>query len=184
MKYLTLLFLSLLSTFDGGKLVKTKITKNIIVLLPQEFHAMTDDEIAQKYLTAKHPTAMYTNREATVDFGFNQTETRWRQSDLPMLKDIYKGSISGMHSKVTFLQDKIATINKRDFIVLEFVSEVADEDPSGQRKGNTALRQYSYMQYTIEGGKILVFNFTCPTLIQAKWQETAQAVMNSIKIGG
>ncbi len=184
MKYLLLLFLLAANPFDGGKLVKTRITKNITVHLPQEFHAMTDDEIAQKYLTAKHPTAMYSNRESTVDFGLNQTETRWRLADLPMLKDIYKGSISGIHSKVTFLQDTIATINQREFIVLEFVSEVTDEDPAGKPKGNSTLRQYSYLQYTIEGGKILVFNFTCPLQLQTKWQETAKSIMNSIKISG
>jgi hypothetical protein len=182
---MTCLLLSLLLFWNGldeGKMVKTKITKNITVSLPQPFRPMTDDEIADKYLTAKRPTAMYTNPDRVVDFGFNQTETRWRQSDLPMLKGVYKGSIAGLHGKVTFIQDKISTINDRDFIVFEFVSEVTDTDPEGKPRGGGAKRQYSYLQYTVQGGKILVFNFTCPAQLQAKWQPTAQAIMESIRI--
>jgi hypothetical protein len=132
MKYLLISFLCLLAGLDEGKLVKTKITKDVTVSLPQTFRAMTDDEIADKYLTAKRPTAMYTNPERIADFGFNQTETRWRKVDMPMLKGVYKGSIAGLHGKVNFVQDTIATINDREFIVFEFVSEVTDVDAEGK----------------------------------------------------
>jgi hypothetical protein len=182
MKYLLISFLWLLAGLDEGKLVKTKITKDITVSLPQTFRAMTDDEIADKYLTAKRPTAMYTNPERVADFGFNQTETRWRKVDMPMLKGVYKGSIAGLHGKVNFVQDTIATINDRQFIVFEFVSEVTDVDAEGKPRSGSALRQYSYLQYTVEGGKIMVFNFTCPAQLQPKWQATARAIMGSIRI--
>jgi len=182
MKYLLISFCCLLAGLDEGKLVKTKITRDITVLLPQTFRAMTDDEIADKYLTAKRPTAMYTNPERAADFGFNQTETRWRKVDMPMLKGVYKGSIAGLHGKVQFVQDTIATINDRQFIVFEFVSEVTDVDAAGKPRSGSALRQYSYLQYTVEGGKIMVFNFTCPARLHPEWQATARAIMNSIKI--
>jgi hypothetical protein len=182
MKYLLISFLLFWSGLDEGKMVKTKITKEVTISLPKSFRPMTDDEIADKYLTAKHPTAMYTNPDRVVDFGFNQTETRWRQADLPMLKGVYKGSIAGLHGKVTFIQDKIARINDREFIVFEFVSEVTDVDPEGKPRSGNAKRQYSYIQYTVQGGKILVFNFTCPAQVQTKWQPTAQAIMESIRV--
>lgn len=174
-------FIFLLASFDGVKLVKVKITPTVKVSIPASFAPMTDDDLAKKYVPYRKPTAMFTSPDRMVDFGFNQTETRWRQEDLPMLKDFYKSSISSMHTNVDFIKETIQTINKRDFLVFEFVSEVVDNDPNSLKKGS-AVRQYSYIQYTVEGNKILVFNFTCPSQLKDKWQETAEAVMSSIKI--
>lgn len=184
MKNITILFiLFILSSFDGVKLVKTKITKEITISLPADFVPMTDDDIAKKYFTHHKPTAMYTNPDRMVDFGFNQTQTRWRKEDLPLLQKFYKSSIVSMYSKVNFIQDTTATINKRNFVVFEFVSELIDEDPNSIKKGSV-VKQYSYMQYTIENNKVMVFNFTCPVGLQNRWQQVARQVMATVKISG
>jgi hypothetical protein len=175
--------LLLLCSFDGAKLVKTRVAPGVVVSLPAGFVPMTDDDIARKYPSFRRPTAMYTSTDRNVDFGFNQTETRWRQQDLAMLKDFYKSSILAMHTKVDFIQETVATVNKRDFLVFEFVSEVADD--SGSSLSNRApVRQYSYIQYTVEGNKILIFNFTCPGQLRERWQDVARNVMASIKVSG
>jgi hypothetical protein len=164
-----------------SKLVKTKLTKEIIVYLPADFTPMTDDDLAKKYFTYRKPTAMYTNPDRVVDFGLNITETRWRQEDLPLLKKFYKSGIAKMYSNVNFIQDTIQTINKRDYVVFEFVSELKDEDANSARRG-TGVKQYSYMQYTVKDNRVHVFNFTCPSQIRPRWQETAHAIMQTIKI--
>ncbi len=168
-------------TTDGIKLVKTKITKEVTVSLPANFVPMTDDDMAKKYFTYRKPTAMYTNPDRLVDFGFNETATRWRKTDLPILQKFYKSSIVSMHNKVDFKQETIATINNRDFVIFEFTSEVTDEESNSLQKGGVT-RQYSYIQYTIENNKVLVFNFTCPYQMKDKWQEVAKEIMASIKI--
>jgi hypothetical protein len=170
-----------LCSFDGPKFVKTRITKDITVSLPADFTPMSDDDMAKKYYTYRKPTAMYTNQDRVIDFGLNQTATPWRQQDLPMLKDVYKESIRTMYTKVDFMQDSIVTLNKRNFIVFEFLSEVVDDDPASLRKGSV-VRQYSYLQYTIKDNKVLIFNFTCPAQFYKKWQETARKIMESIKV--
>jgi hypothetical protein len=82
-----------------------------------------------------------------------------------------------MYSKVEFLAEDIRTINKRDFVVLEFVSAVADT----RRTSNLApIRRYQMVQYAIEGDQLTVFTFVAPAEEQAQWQPTARAVMNSI----
>jgi hypothetical protein len=170
-----------LCSFDGVKLVKTRITKEVTISLPQNFSPMTDNDIANKYFTYHKPTAMYTNPDRVVDFGFNQTETRWRMEDLPLLQKFYKSSIVSMYSKVNFIQETTAAINKRNFVVFEFVSELVDEEPNSIKKG-AVVKQYSYMQYTIEDNKVLLFNFTCPNQIKNQWQEVARQVMATVKI--
>lgn len=183
MKYLLVLFSSLLYLQDGDKLVKTRIAEGISVSLPPSFVRMTDDDMAKKYFTYRKPTAMYTNPDRVVDFGFNQTETRWRQQDLPMLKDFYQSSILSAYSKVDFMQDTVAIINERGFVVFEFTSEVAEDNPNAANPDGVT-RQYSYVQYTVKENKILVFNFTCPAQMQATWKEVAKQVMQSVKVSG
>ena len=167
--------------FSKDKLVKVKLTKEITVRLPADFVPMTDDDLANKYFTYRKPTAMYTNPDRLVDFGLNITETRWRQSDLALLQQFYKSGIAKMYTKVNFIQDTITTINKRDYVVFEFVSELVDEDPNSMRKGSIT-KQYSYLQYTVKDHQVHVFNFTCPSQIRSKWQETAKEIMHTIKI--
>ncbi len=162
------------------KMVKVKLTKDIIVHLPADFVPMTDDDLANKYFTYRKPTVMYTNPDRVVDFGLNITETRWRQSDLPLLQQFYKSGIGKMYTKVNFIQDTIVNINKRDYVVFEFVSELADEDANAVQRGTT--KQYSYIQYTVKENRVHVFNFTCPSQIRSKWQDTAREIMKTIKI--
>jgi hypothetical protein len=184
MKYFIFLFITLLfSSYspDKGKMVKTRLTKEIIVYLPADFTLMTDDDLAKKYFTYRKPTAMYTNQDRVVDFGLNITETRWRQDDLPLLQKFYKSGIAKMYSNVQFIQDTISTINKRDFVVFEFISELKDDETNTMQRGS-AVKQYSYMQYTVKDNKVHVFNFTCPVQIRTKWQDTAREIMQTIKI--
>jgi hypothetical protein len=124
---------------------------------------------------------MYTNPDREVDFGLNITETRWRQEDLPLLQKFYKSGIAKLYTKVNFLQDTISTINKRDYVVFEFVSELKDDETNSIQR-SSAVKQYSYMQYTVKDNKVHVFNFTCPTHLRPKWQEIAREIMQTIKI--
>lgn len=166
---------------DKGKLVKTKLTKEITVYLPTDFTPMTDDDLANKYFTYRKPTAMYTNPDRVVDFGLNITETRWRQEDLALLQKFYKSGIAKMYTNVSFIQDTISTINDRNYVVFEFVSELKDDEANAAQRGS-AEKHYSYMQYTVKNNKVHVFNFTCPSQIRSKWQETAREIMQTIKI--
>ncbi len=167
---------------DVPKLKKTKLTDKITVSLPEDFHPMTDDEIAAKYFVSRKPTASFSSADRVADFTFNQTQNPGRQQDLAMLKDFYKSSIRSNFTKIEFIQDSVKTINERDFIVLEYTAELRDEDPNSANKGVT--RQYSYLVYTTIQNKVQVMAFNCPAQNKSRWQPVAQAVMNSLKVSG
>jgi hypothetical protein len=86
-----------------------------------------------------------------------------------------------MYTNINFIQDTISTINKRDFVVFEFVSELKDDESNSLQRGSI-VKQYSYMQYTVIDSRVHVFNFTCPSQIRPKWQSTAHEIMQTIKI--
>ncbi|TAE45745.1 MAG: hypothetical protein EAY69_09815 [Cytophagales bacterium] len=174
------------------KLVKKKIAENTItVSIPDDFTVMGEDVYARKYGAYRQALAMFTSPNGKIDFGINETINRslmavaaadFKEEDLKILKDIYKGSIKGMHSEVTFLQDEIVTIDKKRMIALQFVGVVKDDEAKTITMKSGVLKQYSCIYYAVQEGKILIFNFTCPDFFRRQYQPVAQEVMQSIKI--
>ncbi len=172
---------------------KTLITKGIEILLPNDFQLMSDQDYTNKYGGYRKALAMYTNGK--VDFGVNVALTQvppdaqyakkgapWKREDIEMMRKLYKSSIQRLHSEVTFIQDEVREINEQNFAVFEFVAVVEDENNSALSNSKN-LQQYSYIQYTVEDDKILIFNFTCPAVIKGTYQAMAKQMMDSIKIG-
>ncbi|QJX47277.1 hypothetical protein HMJ29_10140 [Hymenobacter taeanensis] len=174
-----LLVLGALLAFAGPKLKKTAVTKNISVGVPEGFQPLPDDGIAAKYPSPRKPLAVFSNPNGRVDLSVAQKPTTFSNRDYALLLKVYKASIQNMYSKVEFLQEDIRTINKRDFIMLEFVSTVTDN----RRGGNLApIRKYQLVQYAIEGDQLFIFTFDAPAEEQRQWQPIAQEVMASINM--
>ncbi len=169
-------------SMPGEKLVKTKITENIIVMLPKSFFEMTPSDIAQRYPSVRKPIGAYTNEERLVDFSVNVSATQWRSGDVKIAKDFFKASIINLYDRVDIINEEIKTIGDRQFIVFEFDSRINGDQ---RALGNAEpIRGYSYVQYLIVKGKTIVFSFNCPAQRKELWQETARKVMNSVNIKG
>lgn len=180
--WLLLAFLPGLVRLDGPPLVKTEVAPGVKVSLPADFVPMTNDDIARRYFTFRKPVAMYTSPDRSADFGFNVSNSQWRDTDLSIAKDFYLSTLQTMYTKVDFAQKgTLQTVNKRQYAVFEFVSEVVDEEEQSLTKG-AVTRQYSYLEYTLRKGKVLIFNFTCPARARDKWQPTARAIMQSVRV--
>ncbi|MBW8048821.1 MAG: hypothetical protein FVQ77_00475 [Cytophagales bacterium] len=179
-KLLLITFLFEFVGLQNVNFVTVKITDYIKVSLPEEFLPMTFDDLVVKYPSPKKPTAMYTNPDRLVDFGLNETSNNWPANDLELLKNLYRSSILNLYDTVFFIQQVVQKINKREFIVLEFVS--GSEGISIRGKLAPLIGTYSYIQYTVYNDKILVFNFSCPAFFKKEWEQSAKMIMNSIKI--
>jgi hypothetical protein len=160
----------LMLSANEPKLVKTKITKGVTANLPKGFVAMSDNDIAQKYPSTKKPLAMFTSLDRTVDFGLNVSKSSWSGSNMEVLKKVYKATILELYSNVVFLNEGIEKISNRDFVFFEFTSE-ADQ-----------TKKYTYLQYTIIGNRLYIFNFTVGAEFKDKWQGTAGNIMRSVII--
>ncbi|SNR85428.1 MULTISPECIES: hypothetical protein [Hymenobacter] len=172
-----LLVVAALFAFAGPKLKKTVVSKNITVGVPDGFQPLPDDGIAAKYPAPRKPLAVFSSPNGRVDLSVAQKPTTFSNRDYSLLVKIYKASIQNMYSKVEFLKEDIRTVNKRDYVMLEFVSTVTDN----RRNATLApIRKYQLVQYSIEGDQLYVFTFVAPAEEQAQWQPVAQAVMASL----
>lgn len=180
MPYLLLLIFVIL-TFPQNdiRLVKTKISENITVSLPENFFPMSEQDIASRHISHRKPLAIFTNQDRNIDFSVNTAMSHWPPSDLALMKGFYKASIGSFFSDVEFLSDEIKIIDEREFAVLEFIS-VTDSEGGVQNQG--ALRNYTLAHYAIIDGKTYVFTFTSPARLKEKWQPAARQIMESIKL--
>ena len=166
-----LLSILLFSSASVPKLHSQKIAEGVTVSLPSDFVPMSDNDIAQRYPSTKKPLAMYTSLDRVVDFGVNDSKAKFPGSDLNILKDFYLSTILSLYNKVDFIQKGlIQPIKKRNYIVFEFTSEIDQ------------THKYTYLQYALINNRVFIFNFTCPQEYMGKWQATAKAVMQTLKL--
>ncbi len=179
MRILFFLFFISLQVFSQN-LKSIDIKKGISLQIPDNFNLMSDDDIAQKYPSYRKPLAVYSNSKKSVDIGVNYTINKWNNSNLSILKSMYKATISSVFTDVSFFQDGvIKKVNDRDFIVFEFISTLTEENGPNQGK---SMRTYTYLAYTIFQKKVLVFNMNAEALERNNWAATFENVFGSIKI--
>lgn len=155
---------------DQASSKKYQLTKGISAKLPADFYPMADQDIASKYPSTKKPLAMFTTSDRMADFGLNVTKSNWAGNDLQLLKEIYKSTLFTMYTEVDILSEEVKTINKQNFVALEFTSK------------SEGTKKYTYLQYGIFNHKVYIFNFTCTEREMPKWKETATEIMNSVKV--
>lgn len=179
MWYLSLILSFFTLVSPGPKLKKVKITDRITVSLPADFNPVTDEDMMNKAISSQRPTAMYTNSERMVDFSVNITKNSWPDDNLILMKDFYKASLYTMYSEVEMLKEEVREVKKRKVLSLAFISTVKPEAEAFNQK---SVVNYTYVQYALVDGRVIVCNFTCPVAIYTQWQETAEAIMNTVKI--
>ena len=173
--------LLMLSAFQATEeFIKTEIYEGVTVKLPNSFHPMSEMALRRSYQSARPPLAAYTGEDEQVIFGMNTSNTQWQVKDLQMLQNFYRSSILELYDEVKFMQDSLVTVQGQPFAIFEFIGTVRGEE--GALTSQAPLRNYVYVQYTIDKEKTYVFDFTCPARQQSQWQETAHIIMGSVTL--
>ena len=168
------------SSFNDVKLVKKKIADGITIMMPSNFYPMSPDDIAQRYPSVRKPIAAYTNDQRLVDFSVNLSASQWRSSDIEMAKSFMKASIHNMFDKVKVLQEDIREINGHRYIVFEIESRMNADNKTFSNA--EPIRKYSYLQYLLINGKMIVFSFHAPVQLKDQWDSIVPEMMQSIKV--
>ncbi|ARS36511.1 hypothetical protein [Pontibacter actiniarum] len=181
MRYLAFLAIILIAgvAFAQPKLKKTQISKELSVMLPQDFTPMPDDGIARKYPASTKPLAVYTSPNGQIDFSVTQKKSQFKEADLDMLREFYKANLLETFTQVDFIRQEVTQVKGKNYLVFEFVSKMADE----RGASNLApVQKYSVVQYTIKGDQLYIFTMHVPFMLKNEWQDTAREIMGSINI--
>lgn len=173
---LPLIFLS----FDQPKLVKTKVGDNISISIPEGWKPMDQFDFTERYPSVRAPIAAFTNPDREVDLSVNISATQWPDADLTMAQKFFKSSLMNMFDRVEIVKEGVQEVNKKKFIYFIFESRInGNKTEPGQ---TDAITRYSYMQYLVEPKRTLVFSFSCPKRQREDWENTADAIMKSVKV--
>jgi hypothetical protein len=180
MRYSLLIFLFVFVAFETPKLVKTKVADGITASIPVGFQPMDGMDFTQRYPSVRAPLAAYTNPEREIDFSINISATKWPDEDIVMASKFFKAGLINLFDKIEIVNEGVSEINGKKFIYFELESRMnGNKMNEGQR---APISKYTYIQYLVEKDRTLVFSFNCPARLKEDWQETARAVMKSIKI--
>lgn len=170
----------LLFCSSSTKLVRTKITDDVTVSIPQGFFPMTPEDITQRLPSVRAPLGAYTNEDRVVDFAVNISATQWPDGNREIAAKFFKASLFNLYDKVTIISEGIHEIRRKPFIYFEFESRIN----ASKRSEGTAetVMKYTYIQYLVEPGRTLVFSFNCPKAVKDDWQPIAHEVMKSIRV--
>lgn len=175
-----LILTTLLPSQETPKLVKTKVSDEISVMLPKDFVPMGDLDFTQRYPSVRKPIGAFTNPDHDVDFSANISATSWPDGDLEMAQKFFKSGIVNMFDRVEFISEGIQEVNGKRLIYFEFESRVrGDRSSLGMED---AVLKYSYLEYYLDGSRTVAFSFHCPQRLRQDWEETAGKIMKSIKI--
>jgi hypothetical protein len=175
-----LFFPMFLAAFSQPKLVKTKVTDQITVSIPQGWKPMDDLDFIQRYPSVRAPLAAYTNEDRNADFSINISATRWPDGNLELAQKFFKAGLSNLVDRVQMVQEGIREVNGKKFIFFEFESRVNGN--KSELSNSEPILKYTYLQYLIEPRRTLVFSFNCSRAERPAWESSADEIMKSIKI--
>ncbi|WP_255481309.1 hypothetical protein [Pontibacter sp. Tf4] len=181
MRYLAFLAIILIAgaAFAAPKLKKINLTKEISIKLPKDFTPMSDDDIAREYPATTKPLAVYTSPDGNIDFSLTQKRTTFRERDLTMLREFYKANLVETFTNIDFIRQEVTAIDGKQFIVFEFVSNLADTRGASNLK---PVQKYSIIMYTITGNQLQIYTLHIPFQLKNQWQDTAREIMGSVNI--
>ena len=114
--------------------------------------------------------------------GFYQPGYQKKKSitrDIVIEKSFLRSSIFAYAKDVTFHQDEIRKINKRNFIIFELDGKQELKTKNGEPYEK---KFYRYLQYCFVKDRKYIFNFSCPQSRADYWRGAIKTIMESVKI--
>ena len=175
---LSFFFFLLFTSLSGEKFVRVEVSEGITVKIPESYAEMSARDLEQRSQSYRKPIAIYTDPSRMAEFVVNFSFSLWNTQDLELLMRFYKAGLYEIYSEITMITEEVQAIGNREFVVLEFYSVSKEEKAENLRP----IRKYTHLRYTLDQGRTILFNFTCPQNLQKDFMETSNLIMESIRI--
>lgn len=149
---------------------RTLLDGKIEMLIPKDFRWMTEEEHNIKYAhTPNSPKWVLTNEELNVNVAFSHTTATVDDATLPLILEKIKESMQRAYPKAEWKGDGMTTLNGKAFGYIKLIAERAD-------------KTYNYLLMTEVDGRLLILSFNCAERLIGEWEETAEKMMQSVKV--
>jgi hypothetical protein len=175
-----LLFFVPVTVFAQQKLVKTKVSDDITIYVPQIMVAMTPEDLAQRFPSVRAPLAAFTDMDRAAEFSVNISATRWPDGNIEVAQKFFKSALVNLYDRVDMINEGVVELHKKKFAFYEFESRInGDKYKQGLKD---PILGYTYTQYYVDKNRTLVFTFSCPKAMKEEWVATVHDMMAKVRV--
>lgn len=177
MKYfkttLVILILVPLLSFAANKIklkLRSLLEDRIELKVPNDFEIMSEEMTNAKYPSENRPTLIYSNESGSINVALNYTETVAGQSFMELYVESLVSTFESLYPSAEWKDSGVEEINGRKVGYLKLITPAEDSNI------------YNVIFFTDLDGKLLLASFNCTENFIPEWEETADEIMNSLKI--
>ena len=146
------------------------LSNKVEILLPTNFNKMSLEEMTKNYPDPKRrPEIIFRNPAGDVNISLQHTQKNALESEMPQILEELTARYK-TNPAIEFIDSKIENINKKNYVILEFVSQ-------GEHN-----KVYNLMLITILENKVMMGAFTCGMPVIGEWKNIGNKIMRTIKI--
>lgn len=148
---------------------KSFLDNKIELMVPADFKPMPEEMLNTKYHNQR-PALVLTDADAEVNIIINPIPQPIKPEQISAFKDFQMNSLKKSRPDAKWLDNGVKRVNGKSIGYFKFISNAIDQTV------------FNYYFFTDMDGKVLLFSFNCTEKLLPKWQETADAIVSSLKV--
>ena len=177
MKKLKLMFIGIflipLLSMTIGKIeleLKSLLSDKVELKIPKKFNIMPEELMKLKYPSERRPTLVYSNESGVINVALNLTQSKASQDLIEPYVENFVNTFKKMYPSAEWKGSGVKEINGQKVGYLKLITPAID------------TKIYNVMFFTDMEGKLLLSTFNCTENSITEWEQTADEIMNSLKI--
>ena len=177
MKNLKLVFIGMLLipllSMTIGKIeleLKSLLDDKVELKIPKEFDIMPEELMKLKYPSESRPTLVYSNESGGINVALNLTQNKASQDLIEPYVENFVNTFKNIYPSAEWKGSGVKEINGQKVGYLKLITPAID------------TKIYNVMFFTDLDGKLLLSTFNCTEKSITEWEQTADEIMNSLKI--
>jgi hypothetical protein len=158
------------ATFHDIELVKHRIYDKFTIKIPKTFDILPDSIVRIKYPNMRNPQLIYSNKESTINVGFNHTKSPASQAQIGEMRGQLVSALKASNKNGEWLGDGIETIHGRQVGYANFISPAFDS------------KIFNLMFFTDVDGRVMIGTFNCMEKDIPEWKDVAWEIMRSMEV--
>ena len=167
------IFLIPLLSMTIGKIeleLKSLLSDKVELKIPKKFNIMPEELMKLKYPSERRPTLVYSNESGGINVALNLTQSKASQDLIEPYVENFVNTFKKMYPSAEWKGSGVKEINGQKVGYLKLITPAID------------TKIYNVMFFTDMEGKLLLSTFNCTENSITEWEQTADEIMNSLKI--
>ena len=171
MKFFKIIFLLPIVIFSQTKMDKISFLNNKIeIVVPSELGKMSDEIWKKNNPTIPKPLLVLVDAKGQVNLTASIVPRIVKETQVMDFKQIQLKNFKDNRPDITVLSEGFKIADNRKVGYIKFISKAVDQNI------------FNYYFFVLDTDKMIFFSFNCAEKLQSTWEDTADSIVNSLKI--